>query len=79
MNETTKTKMPQGKRERQVSDDLEGDDDSVDDEDYKPSDSNDECKRSYTTRRNTKIPEGKISFLKLNKSTTSLLGCQTVV
>ncbi|GAA6090666.1 histone-lysine N-methyltransferase SETDB1-A isoform X1 [Tachysurus ichikawai] len=59
MNETTKTKMPQGKRERQVSDDLEGDDDSVDDEDYKPSDSNDECKRSYTTRRNTKIPEEK--------------------
>ncbi|KAK3525485.1 hypothetical protein QTP86_032367 [Hemibagrus guttatus] len=76
MNEITKAKLTPGKREREAREDSEDEDDPVEDADYKLSDTSDECNRSYTTRRNTKLPGRKISFLKLNKSPTSLLGCQ---
>lgn len=70
--ETSQQKMERktpGKRERKASDDLEeyDEEDDDEDEDYKIS-ANDgmgaewkylsaDCKRSYTTRRNTKIPD----------------------
>ncbi|KAF4080413.1 hypothetical protein AMELA_G00171020 [Ameiurus melas] len=69
--ETTQQKMERktpGKRERKTSDDLEeyDEDDDDEDEDYKISSNDsmgaewkylsDDCKRSYTTRRNAKIP-----------------------
>ncbi|MCI4395535.1 hypothetical protein PGIGA_G00181730 [Pangasianodon gigas] len=63
------TKMTPGERERKASDDELENDDDVDDEDYKMSSNDDtgaerkylsnDCKRSYTTRRNAKIPEKK--------------------
>lgn len=77
--ETSQQKMERktpGKRERKASDDLEeyDEEDDDEDEDYKISANDgmgaewkylsDDCKRSYTTRRNAKIPDSKISFPK---------------
>ncbi|XP_058261294.1 histone-lysine N-methyltransferase SETDB1-A [Hemibagrus wyckioides] len=74
--EIPKSRMTPGKREREAREKSEHEDDPVQDVDYKPSETSEECNRSYTTRRNTKLPEHKISSLTLNTSPASLPGCQ---